>query len=194
MDERFDPADHLDFSDLHEYSLELWVSLGRTGEYDLLRSFSVSIESDLVDPDGLNTCIGTMTGWYSRIATSGNLTDAGDAISGDAYSLAWRAHSIIEESDDELFDEVLLIDRITLDEVWRGHKIMGYLVESVVDILQCDPITTIAVVYPEPLALDGSGRLDDGPERDAGMAKLHAACRAGGFRPWGDGLVWWRIF
>lgn len=170
------------------------MSLGHALEHDLLRSFSVSIESDLVDSGGQNTCVGTMTGWYSRIATSGNLTDAGDAISGDAYSLAWRAQEVIEKSDDELYEEVLLIDRITLNEQWRGHKIMGHLVETVVDILQCDPPLTIAVVYPEPLALDGSGRLDDGPERDAGLAKLHAACRAGGFQPWDDGLVWWRSF
>lgn len=44
------------------------------------------------------------------------------------------------------------------------------------------------------MALDGSGWLDEGPEREAGMAKLHAACRVAGYEPWDDGDVWWRPF
>lgn len=195
MSKPFDPADHLDFDHLNEFSLDLQVTLGRTGEYDLLRYFSVSINSDIVDPDGAVTCIGSMTGWYSRSVAEGNLTDAGDAIDGEAYELAWGAAAIIEEVTDEYYDEVLLINRITLDEEWRGHKLMRYLVENTVDLLQGEPSWVIAVLYPEPISLDGSGEpLDDGPERDAGMAKLHAACRAGGFQPWGNGTVWWRDF
>lgn len=193
----FDPTDYFDFDDLNEFSFDLKVTLGRALEYDLLREFSVSIVADVFDPDGaiICACVGTITGWYSRSVAEDNLTDAGDAIDAEAYELAWRADAIIEEVSDEYYDEVLLINRITLNKEWRGHKLMRYLVENIIDLLQCEPSWTIAVLYPEPIALDGSGkRLDDGPERDAGMAKLHAACRAGGFQPWGNGTVWWRDF
>lgn len=194
MDTRLDPADHVDFDDLTEWTFNLPVVLDRAGEYDLLREFTVYIGCDLIgqaDGSGLID-VGTMSGWYSRVANSGALADVGDSISGDAFTLALAAQEIIER--DMFYEEVLLIDRITLNKEWRGHKIMRHLVERVVGVLQCDPSLTIAVVYPEPLALDGSGRLEDGPDRDAGMTKLLAACRAGGFRPWDDGTVWWRGF
>lgn len=158
-------------------------------EYDLLRRFTAAVDFQ-GEFDEKPTPVGTLTGWLSRNVWEASLTDAGDCIDSDAELLGRVADSVVETLSAP--DEALLINRATLLPEWRGHKLLGLIVEKTVEVLQLRPSAAI-VTLPEPLALDGSGRLDDGPERDAGLAKLHASCRAAGFQPWNGGKVWWRM-
>lgn len=182
----------IDYENLGPDRFDAWVQIGRENPDGVLRTFTATVEFG--DPDSMQIFqVGTLTGWYTTKGDYAGLADEGDSISGDAHVLAGTSAQINAEFAG-VFRQVLLIDRVTLVEEWRGHKIMGALSENIVDLLQFEADSTMAVMVPEPLSLDTGEALDDGRERDAGMAKLHAACRVAGYEPWYDSDVWWRPF
>ncbi|MGC5617713.1 hypothetical protein, partial [Georgenia sp. Z1491] len=183
----------IDFTTFGADDLEIWLSLYRVeDDGGLLRGFRAEVT--YVDLVSSVHDVGTMTGWCTRWADSGRLADAGDCLSTDAAILAAVAEDIVDSPEVGIIEDVLMIDRVTLAEEWRGHKLLGAIVTNVVDLLQVYPSSTIAVTQPEPLSLSSGKALEEGPLRDAGMAKLHRACAAAGFQQWEDTIVWWRTF
>ena len=167
----------IDFDALTADDFEVWLNLGRVEDEDtVLRSFSASV--DYVSVFGTEHEVGTMTGWLTRWADSGTLTENGDDLNADAAVLASVAEKIVDSPDLWIIENAPMIDRTTLAEEWRGHKLLGVIVTNVVDLLQVAPTSTIAVTQPEPLSLTSGKALDPGQARDAGMAKLHGACAA----------------
>lgn len=182
----------IDYDNLGPDRFDVWVEIGREVPDSVLRTFRATVEFGEAH-SGQIFQVGTLSGWCTTRGDYGGLADEGDAISGDAHVLASTAARINRRFGGQYL-HVLMVDRATWAEEWRGHKIMGAVLTNIVDLLQFEAGSTMAITYPEPMALDGSGRLVDGPKRDAGLAKLNAACRAAGYEPWDEGDVWWRTF
>ncbi len=160
-------------------------------EYGVLRAFVATVYDD-AESDGESRQIGTISGWVTWYAFSERLLDAGDSISTDATTLSWAVKEIVEAHGDDLISSAILVDRMTLVEEWRGHKLSGALIANLIDLLQLEPLETVVVLEPEPQLPGGGGPYEYGPERDSAMAKLRSAYRKSGFDPWGDGPAWWR--
>lgn len=185
--------DDFDLDDIDAHRFDVWVTINRDGEHNLLRSFKAGI--GIAEPLGDELVeIGSCSGWFARRGDMDLLVDAADSIDQECYELGCAAARIIDAHSEGFLDTALLLNRMTLAEHWRGHKLTGPIVRNLVDLLQLEPVMTVAVTLPEPVGLDGSGPLEDGPLRDAGMAKLHASCRAAGFEPSDGRRVWWRGF
>lgn len=183
----------IDIDALTPDDFEVWLSLGRVEDREtVLRRFEADV-TFVSEFDHVHE-VGTMRGWLTRWADSGSLAEDGDFLSADASILTAVAEDIMHSPDLGLIENVLMIDRTTLTEEWRGHKLLGRIVTNIVDLLQAYPASTIAVTQPEPLSLTSGEALAPGPDRDAGMAKLHRACAAAGFHQWEDTIVWWRTF
>ncbi|MCP3424815.1 hypothetical protein NBM05_01900 [Rothia sp. AR01] len=170
--------------------IEATLLEGHSDPYGVLRCLDASIMSY---DDAGSAEIGNLTGWLGRGVGSldpEEVWDAADSISAHAEALGAAARQILAASD--RLDDVLLVDRITLEERYRGQKLMGRILDELAHVLQLHEDTLLVLTLPEPLSLDGGGRLDDGPERNAGLDKLQTACRRAGMEPWNDGPVWWR--
>lgn len=163
---------------------------GIDGGADVLREFVADV--GYTTEDGPES-IGQVQGWIGWSIHSEDLADAGDAISVDAERLGATAHDIIDTHYEKFIDAALLIDRMHLDEEWRGNRLSQAIIDDLLSLLRLDPEATVVVLQPEPQDSDG-GPLDDGPERDQAMSKLQAAYRGSGFVPWAGSDVWWRPF
>ena len=181
----------MDQSCVEATNLDLDVQLHR--DYDdfsgMLRQFLATIR--LVDPDmSERTTIGSLRGWIVWDPYAGNLAETGDAASVDATNLGRAAWEVLDESDN-VFEAAILLDRARLLPEWRGQKLLGSILDELLDLLHFSPDHTIVVTQPEPQKPEG-GPYEHGPVRDAAMARLCAANRVAGFHPWKQGPVWWR--
>lgn len=176
-------------ANIHDLALDVHLTRADEDEYDVLRNITASISSRTADEVDVEHEVGTVEGWVSRSVEPDLLWESTDAADAEAHELAAVAREILR--DDHGFCDVLLINRITLGKRNRGQKLMGRIIDELMFVLQLAEDDTLVALWPEPLTEDGRRR-PDGPERDAGMAKLHDACEVAGFEPWGDGQVWWR--
>lgn len=180
-EEEFDP-DHVEVS--------LDIRRATDGGVDVLRQFDGDIKyATYSGPES----IGTVTGWIGWNMLDEDVHDVADAISSDAEPLGAAAASIIEAHPDEYLATVLLIDRLHLDERWRGHRLSGRIIDDILALLRLDPESTVVVLKPEPQKPTG-GPYGDGSDRDAAMGRLCAAYRESGLEDWGEYGVWWRPF
>lgn len=180
-DEEFDPAD-----------LEMSVTISREFDesYDVLRVLEAAVTySDELDG---RVAVGKLTGWIGRYWEGCPLEDAGDSISEDAMVLASAAQRIIDAEIEEYFDSVVLLNRIVLEEDWRGQRLTGPIITQLLNLLQLEPTWTVLVLQAMPLDRDGSP-LEDGPESWAALAKLESVYRKAGFESAAGGPVWWRL-
>lgn len=157
------------------------VTIGRPvdGGVGLLRTFDAEVNL-FVDETEEEVCIGTVSGWIDWKTWAENLLDGADAISTDASTLAGGAAKWMKRNGDYA-DTALLVDSVFIEEEYRGNRLMGPVIDKLLDLLQLDPATTLVVTQPEP-QIEGGGPYPDGAERDAAMASLLKAVRAAGFR------------
>lgn len=193
MSHLHDDRREIDFDNLRPIDFDVLLSLDRTEVMEsVLRSFRGEVT--YVSESSTVHNVGTVSGWVTQRADSGRLGLDGDELSQDSSVLAYAAEDIMCSARLGIVESVLMINRVTLIQHWRGHRLLGAIVSNILDLLQLYPTTTIAVTQPEPLSLTTGRLLDPGPVRDAGMAKLHRACLASGFTRWKDTDVWWRTF
>lgn len=183
--------------------LDTSVSIYRCdADADVLRGFSATVRyagDEYAEPKQ----IGLLTGWLTRDVYAG-VADAGDALSADGMILGGAAQELVEEHEgDRILDAVVMLDRATLDPEFRGQKLLGAMVDDLLDVLQLEATETIVVVFPEPLPLVKGAARPEGDERKAGLRKLERALAAAGFQPIDDeeqladdgaDTVWWRPF
>lgn len=157
------------------------VDIGRPvdGGVGLLRTFDAEVNI-FVDETEEDVCIGGVSGWIGWKTWAENLLEGADAISTDASTLADGAAKWMKRHGDSV-DTTLLVDSVFIEEEYRGNRLMGPIIEKLLELLQLDPATTLVVTQPEP-QLEGGGPYPDGAERDAAMAALLKAVRAAGFR------------
>lgn len=183
--------------------LDTSVSIYRCdADADVLRGFSATVRYT-GDEDSEPREIGRLSGWLTRKVYS-DVADAGDALSADGMILGYAAQKLVEEHEvDRVLDAVVMLDRVTLESEYRGQKLLGTLVDDLLDVLQLEPTETIVVVFPEPLPLVRGAPRPEGEEREAGLRKLAGALAAAGFEPIDDAeqladdeadTVWWRPF
>ena len=72
----------------------------------------------------------------------------------------------------------------------RGNRLTKAIVNQVVHLFRLDRASTLVLLLPEPQLPTGE-YMDDGPDRDAAMARLRKAYGASGFTPWQDSDVMW---
>jgi hypothetical protein len=158
------------------------------GGVDVLRQFDAIVE---FRTESGPEAIGSVTGWIGWQIGDEDLHDAVDAISADAEPLGAAAAAIIEANPEQFIDNVLLIDRMHLDPQWRGNRLSGAIIADLLALLRLNPDSTVVVLQPEPQQPAG-GPYDDGPERDAALSRLTAACRDSGLERWRNTVVWGR--
>lgn len=157
------------------------------GGVDVLRQFVAVVE---YGTETGNDQVGTVRGWIGWQIGDEDLHDAADAISADAEILGATAVAIIEAHPEAFIDNVLLIDRMHLGSKWRGNRLSGAIIADLLALLRLDTDSTAVVLQPEPQKPDG-GPYEDGPERDQALARLTAAYRASGLKPWRQTAIWW---
>lgn len=158
-------------------------------EHDVLRDFMVSLTYVYEIDDTLDQ-VGLVRGWITWKPRSEQLWASGDAISTDAALLSARATDIVEAHPSEPIRAVVLIDRLVLEYPWRGRKLTGAIVASLIDALQLERSETVIALTPEPLTAAGEA-YDEGSERDSAIERLTSAYAAQGFERWQDSTVWW---
>ncbi|KQR38543.1 hypothetical protein ASF80_03310 [Microbacterium sp. Leaf159] len=182
--------------------LDTSVSIFRCdADADVLRGFSATVRYT-GDDDAEPREIGRLSGWLTREVYS-DVADAGDALSADGMILGSAAQKLVDEHEgDRILDAVVMLDRATLEPEYRGQKLLGALVDDLLDVLQLEPTETIVVVFPESLPLVRGAPRPEGEERQVGLRKLSRALEASGFQqideeqPADDEAVtvWWRPF
>lgn len=105
------------------------------GGADVLRQFSASFD---YHGDRGTEEIGQVHGWIGWSILEEDVADAGDAISFDAAQLGAAAAEIIDTHFDDFIDAALLIDRMYLEPVWRGRRLSGAIINSLMALLRLD--------------------------------------------------------
>lgn len=167
-------------------------------DYDPLRGFTADYV--LEEETGAQKDLGRITGWVCWRCLDERLADAGDALSGDAHYIAFAAEKILDmllrQDDvfrDVLLEDAVLIDRITIEEEFRGQGHLPDMIDELVNVLRLDVNGCVLVTQPEPQRPEG-GPYDRGPVRDRAMAGLHRSLAPAGFGPWSEGAeIWWRL-
>lgn len=176
--------------------INVLVTLSRHEDPDVktLRCFAASVVFDNLAGSGEVT-IGSVSGWMSWDVESDDLVDEGDGIDADAMTLAWAADQIIDSHwAHRNIDVAILINRMHLDEAWRGHRLSGIIIDRLLEVLQLDPQASVVVLQPEPLGEGSGSPFSKGPERDEALQRLQSAYRMAGLEPWEGGDVWWASF
>lgn len=160
------------------------------GGLDLLRQVHVELEYD----DGSSTTsLGHVSGWIAWNFGDESLQEAGDAVNADAEALGAAADDIVESRPNAWIDSVLMVDRMFLEPEYRGNRMARTMLRSTLDLFRLLEAPALVVLCPEPQLPDG-GPMEDGPERDAAMARLCAAYAASGLEPWaGSETIWWLL-
>lgn len=169
----------------------LWVDVFVHHSLDPeLREFTGSVlalvgeEAESAEP------IGEVDGWICWAPGEHSLAEAGDDLDAVAGLLGWVVDQIVEDLgdvNDQGSDAAVLINVPRLEPRYRGHHLLGAVVDQLLDTLQLDPASTVVVVQPEP-----QREMVPGPDRDRALADLRRHCSAQGFQPWADTAVWWR--
>lgn len=175
-----------------DIGVALYLSREQSDESNRLRWFRASVSlQNCEHPEPVD--LGAITGWMTRDVYAGGLYEAADSISADAEPLGAVAEQIVDAHPAEYVACVIMIDRMRLEDAWRGRRLTGIMTANLMDLLQLEPGTTVVVLQPEPQK-PGVGPMDYGSERDAAMARLQGAYRKSGFEPWREGDVWWMPF
>lgn len=157
------------------------------GGYDLFRLISVSVnfigESETHE-------IGRLTGLIGWGLSTDEIVEASDAISTEAAELGWAAAKISEAHPEMWCDTVVILQLLELQPAYRGNRLTGAVVASLLDLFRLQLDSTVVVLKPEPQGA-GGGPLPDGPVRDAAMRRLCSAYSGYGFRQWEESPIWW---
>ena len=92
--------------------------------------------------------IGRLTGWVSRDFDPELLAAAGDSVGPQAGVLTFFAEEVIKAEPGLPFTAALLVDRVVLDQPWRGRGIGPAILERVLSVLQLDPQRTLTLFKP----------------------------------------------
>ena len=162
-------------------------------EYRAYRRVHAEVRILAEGPDEGET-IGTLKGWIARDDAPEPIADVGDGISMEAGHLAETAGEVLAGRHASTSDTVVMVDRVKFTEArWLRGNLVGMIVENLVDVLQLDTRTTIAVIDPESLAHPGD--LSDLAEEQAiNLPVLQSTCRAAGFTQWAPDAAFWRGF
>ena len=152
----------------------------------MLRAYDARFSTD----DGSG--VGRLTGWLGWRVIDEHLANAADSISADAAYIGYVAGQLLDDEDNDSFiEDVVLIDRISIEPEFRGHGLLRRLVESLVVGLRLHINGCYLITEPEPQQVQG-GPYPEGATRDRAMSGLVDALRGAGFRPWTDGRAHWR--
>ncbi|MGP5183026.1 hypothetical protein ACTXKY_04755 [Corynebacterium variabile] len=167
-------------------------------DYDPLRGFTADFV--LEGETGDQRDLGRITGWVCWRCLDERLADAGDALSGDVHYIAYAAEKILDAllHQEDVFrdihiEDAVLIDRITIEEEFRGKGHLPDMIGELVNVLRLDVNGCVLVTRPEPQRPVG-GPYDHGPVRDHAMAGIHRSLIPAGFGPWSEGEeIWWKL-
>lgn len=176
---------------LHRLQVSIELRREPMDKYDQMRRLTGTVlyrEGDSPEAEP----IGLVAGWLSRDFDPELLAAAGDSAGPGAGVLTFFAEEIMKAEPGLPFPAALLVDRVVLDQPWRGRGISPAILARVLSVLQLDPQRTLILFKPEPLAADGCSPLEPGHGRDTATVKLRAVAHAADYRPWKRGLVWWR--
>lgn len=167
------------------------IHVSRADDDGLLRAFDAIIKDA-----GDDIPIGQVRGLIAWRSELFSLLEAADEISSDAATLAYAADQIrradVRPDAEDQIDTVLMVELVSLERRFRGHRIAGAVIDQIVDLLVLDPLTTLVVLEPEPQQEDG-GPLPKGAVRTAARARLRGAYEGQGFKQWKKSSVWWAI-
>jgi hypothetical protein len=172
--------------------LDLTVTIRRPidGGVDIFREFTASFE---YAPEDDEVEIAVVRGWIGWGMAEEDIHDAADAISADSEILGAAAAEIVKAHADLWLDTVVLVDRMSVEPEFRGQRLSGTLIRSLLAFMRLQPDDTVVVLQPEPQK-PGGGPIDDPAERAKALARLTSAYRESGFEPWNDSDVWWLPF
>lgn len=158
------------------------------GGVDVLRQLYLDV---LHEGEDDQEPVGQLTAWIGWGIADEDIQDCADAISADAEILGSAAADIMSKRSDLWIDAVLLIDRIFVEERYRGNRLTKTIIADVMSLFRLPEESTLVVLQPEPQGPDG-GYMPDGVDRDGAMRKLCDAYRESGLESWSGSSVWWR--
>jgi hypothetical protein len=182
-----------------ESILHCGISLHDLGEdFDPLRGFTAEYYLD--DETGAQSNLGHITGWICWRCLDERLFDAGDALSGDAHYITYAAERILDTllHQEDVFrdfpiEDAVLIDRISIEEEFRGMGYLPVMIDELVNVLRLNVNGCVLVTQPEPQRPEG-GPYGHGPIRDRARAGLLRSLLPAGFAPWSeDEAIWWQL-
>lgn len=89
-------------------------------------------------------------------------------------------------------DDVLLIDRLSIEAEYRGRGLLGVLLTKLVDTFRLRVNGCVIVTEPEPQR-PGGGPYPEDEVRDRALAGLTRSLRAAGFEHWGSERAMWQF-
>lgn len=170
---------------------------GPASDQDLFYEFAADILHEDEYGDVLGT-MGRLSGLAAWDVTNGfedMIWEAADAIDEEVAEHGAYTQALLEwllgGGEDQLRN-VILLNRLHLRPEYRGHRLLGQITDSLLEILPLEPDETLVTTWPEPEDPNG-GFSDQWPGHDEALTRMRAAHEAVGFQRWRDTPVWWRV-
>ncbi len=168
-------------------------------EQELFQEFAADIHhEDGVGGDSLGTMgrVSGLVGWDAALwGEPGALWSTADVISDEVAEHGKQAEQIFDSLLDRDAADVrhlLILNRVRLHPEYRGRRLLGQIVDNILEILPLEPEQTLVTTWPEPQDPDGHFS-DNWPGRGDALVHMRAAHEAAGFQRWRDSRIWWRV-